>query len=64
MTPEDICKHDLRALTADQRDFYFANGFVSIDSIVGDPWLARLQELAGDFLDQSRPASGFLAIRL
>lgn len=54
MTPEDICKHELCALTRAQRDYYFANGFVSIDSIVGDPWLARLQELAGDFLDQSR----------
>ena len=57
MTPEDICKHPLRALTETQRDYYFANGFVNIDSIVRDPWLKRLQELAMDFLDQSRSVS-------
>ena len=54
MTPEDIRKHPTLALTEAQREYYFANGFVCAEGIVKGPWLRRLQELANDFLDQSR----------
>ena len=54
MTPVDIRKHSLRALSESQREAYFTDGFVVLDSIVKDPWLKRLQELSAMFLDESR----------
>ncbi len=54
MTPEQILAESPRVLTQDQRQFYFANGYVSVEALISDDWLKTLREVTEDFVDQSR----------
>ena len=42
MTPEKILSHEPEALTQEQRQFYFDNGYLLVESIVSQDWVERL----------------------
>jgi len=64
MTPEDVLAHPPRVLTPAQREFYFANGYVSVPGLVPADWLARLRDATAEVIERSRAltasAEGFI----
>ncbi len=54
MTPEEILAHEPRVLTAEQRERYFENGFVSVPGLVPQDTLRTLQDVTNDFFEKSR----------
>ena len=36
MTPEQVLSYPARVLSQKQREFYFDNGYVSVDSLIGN----------------------------
>ena len=57
MTPEDILTHKPTALSQEQREFFFENGFVAAEGLVSDEWLERLRARSNEFIDRSRQFS-------
>jgi ectoine hydroxylase-related dioxygenase (phytanoyl-CoA dioxygenase family) len=57
MTPEDILAHKPIALSQEQREFFFENGFVAAEGLVSDEWLERLRARSDEFIDRSRQFS-------
>ena len=41
MTPEQILAIPPRVLTQAQREFYFRDGYLLVEKIIGDDWLAQ-----------------------
>ncbi len=56
MLREEILARPARALTQAQREKYFADGYVGVDALVGEPWLSRLREVTTEFVEMSRNA--------
>lgn len=54
MKPEEILAHEPKILTQDQREFYFENGYLLLESFIDEAWLDRLWEVTRRFIDQSR----------
>ncbi len=54
MTPEQILEYEPRVLTQAQREFYFDNGYVLLDSIIPQDWLAALRRTTDQVLEDSR----------
>ena len=54
MTPEEILSHPPRVLTREQREHYFAHGYVMVPSLVSQDWLDRLGALTRAYLERSR----------
>ena len=45
MTPEQILSQEPLALTQEQRQFYFDNGYLLVENIISQEWLQRLLEV-------------------
>jgi ectoine hydroxylase-related dioxygenase (phytanoyl-CoA dioxygenase family) len=58
MTPEQILAEPPSALTQDQRESYFANGYVTVETLISEAWLEKLTEVTNDFVAQSRSVAG------
>lgn len=54
MTPEQVLEREPRVLTQTQREFYFENGYLLVESLIDPGWIARLNRLTRDFVDHSR----------
>lgn len=54
MTPEKILSHPPRVLTQAQREFYFDKGYVMLEGLINQEWLARLRRVTADFVEKSR----------
>lgn len=54
MTPEDILSHSPRVLSSEQRESYFANGFIAVDGLVPAEWVRRLTARSQAFLEEIR----------
>ena len=54
MEPTDVRAHPTVALTEEQREFYFANGYVVVERFVDSDWLERLRKVTSGFVDRSR----------
>ena len=54
MTPEQVLSQPPRVLSQTQREFYFVNGYVSVQELISKEWLRRLLTVTDDFLEQSR----------
>lgn len=54
MTPEDILAHKPRVLTQAQREAYFADGYIMLESLIPKEWLDRLHAVTNRLLDESR----------
>ncbi|MDH3691422.1 MAG: phytanoyl-CoA dioxygenase family protein [Gammaproteobacteria bacterium] len=54
MTPEEVLKRSPGVLTQSQREFYFDNGYLLLESFISKEWLQRLQAVTDEFIDESR----------
>jgi len=43
-----------KVLTADEREAYQRDGFISVSGVVDDEWLSRLREVTAEFVDKTR----------
>lgn len=54
MKAVDVLRQPAKVLTQEQREFYFENGYLMLESYVGQDWLDRLWDVADRFIEQSR----------
>jgi ectoine hydroxylase len=54
MTPEAILTHAPRVLTQEQRERYFATGFLAAEGLIPDEWLELLRARSAEFIEKSR----------
>ncbi len=54
MTPEEIRKYPPEILTADQREFYFENGYLLVESIVPECTVNKLKRITQAAVEKSR----------
>ena len=54
MLPTDILKHDVRAMSAAQRDQFFEEGCLVLEGAIDADWLARLRTATSEMIDKSR----------
>jgi ectoine hydroxylase len=54
MTPEAILAQAPRVLTQEQRERYFATGFLAAEDLIPDEWLKLLRARSREFIDKSR----------
>ena len=54
MTPEDLVASAVRVLTEKQREYYFENGYVTVEGAISDEWLERLRAVSNEMIEKSR----------
>lgn len=54
MTPEQILSHPPRVLSQAQREAYFTDGYIMVEKLISDEWLARLRTVTAEFVEKSR----------
>ncbi|MEO6746292.1 MAG: phytanoyl-CoA dioxygenase family protein [Caldimonas sp.] len=57
MTPEQILAIPPRVLTQAQREFYFQEGYLLLERIVGDEWIRKLRAATEELVERSRKVS-------
>lgn len=53
MTPEEILAEAPRVLTQEQREFYFASGYVTVESLIPDDLVERIKEVTAGAVERS-----------
>ena len=56
MTPADILAREPLALTQEQREKYFRDGYVGAPALIGSDWLQRLNDVTNSFIEASKTA--------
>ena len=54
MTPEQILAVPPRVLTQAQREFYFSEGYILLEKIIGDEWIKKLRDATEEMVERSR----------
>ena len=54
MTPDEVLSHPPRILDRKQREFYFENGYLRVESIVPPKWIERLRAATDEMVERSR----------
>ncbi len=54
MYPEKVSAHPPKVLTQAQRDSYFENGYVLLESIIPQDWIERLRSVTDEMVERSR----------
>ena len=54
MRTEQILSHEPRVLTQAQRESYFADGYVVVEALISEDWLARLNRVTESCIERSR----------
>jgi len=54
MKPEDVLKFKPTILKQEQREFYFENGYLLLESIVPEKWLELLRSTTNNKIDESK----------
>ena len=54
MKVDEILRHKPKVLTQDQREFYFENGYLLLESIVTKEWLDILRKTTDEKINNSR----------
>ena len=54
MTPEAVLSHPARILTQEQREGYFSNGYVAVESLFSAGEVARIRAVVDEFIEKSR----------
>ena len=54
MKPDNVLAHAPRVLSQEQRESYFENGYLLLDSFITGERLARIQETVSEFVEKSR----------
>jgi len=57
MKAEQILARPPRVLSQEQREFYFENGYLLLESFVSREWLDRIWEVSNTFIERSRGLS-------
>ena len=57
MDAERVRSQPPRVLSNEQREFYFENGYLLVESIVSDEWVERMRAVTGEWVDRSRAVS-------
>ena len=57
MTPEQILDIPPRVLTQAQREFYFSEGYILLERIIGEDWLSKLRAATDELVERSRKVS-------
>ena len=57
MTPEQILAIPPRVLTQSQREFYFSEGYILLEKIIGDEWIRKLRDATEEMVERSRKVS-------
>ena len=54
MLEADVLKYPTRSITSEQREAFFANGSLVLESFIGNDWLARLRHAASKSIESAR----------
>ena len=54
MTPEQVLSYKPRVLTQAQREFYFSEGYLLLERIIPQEWVARLRGATEELIERSR----------
>ena len=54
MTPEQVLAIPPRVLTQAQREFYFSEGYILLEAIIGDEWVKGLRDATEEMVERSR----------
>ena len=54
MTPEQVLAIEPKLLTQAQREFYFENGYLLVEKVLSDEWVAKLRRTTDEMVDESR----------
>jgi ectoine hydroxylase len=54
MTPEQVLAIEPKVLTQAQREFYFENGYLLVEKVLSDEWVAKLRRTTDEMVDESR----------
>ena len=54
MNDEDILKHPAGVLSQAQRESYFENGYLLLESLIADDWLSRLRSAMDEMIERGR----------
>ena len=54
MTPEEVLSHPSRVLTCEQRESYFASGYLAVESLLDDEEIGRIRTVVNEFVETSR----------
>jgi ectoine hydroxylase len=54
MTPEQVLAITPKVLTQKQRESYFENGYILLEKLLPDDWIARLRQATEEMVDKSR----------
>jgi len=54
MKPEEILSYEPKVLSQEQREFYFENGYLQLESFVAQDWLDRLWSVTNRLIEESR----------
>lgn len=54
MKIEEILAHPPKILSAEQREFYFENGYLLLEGLISQDWLDRLRETTAEMIERSR----------
>ncbi|SVB57144.1 uncharacterized protein METZ01_LOCUS209998 [marine metagenome] len=54
MLEADVLKYPTRSITSEQREAFFANGSLVLESFIGNDWLARLRHATSKSLESAR----------
>ena len=57
MNRDEILARPPHVLSREQREFYFENGYLLLDSFVSEHWLSRLRAVVDEFIEESRRLS-------
>ena len=57
MTPEDVLSRPARVLGQQQREEYFSNGYLAVESLFGPDEVARIRAVVDEFVERSRSES-------
>lgn len=54
MTPEQVLAVPPRVLSQSQREFYFREGYILLERIIGDEWIMKLRAATEELVERSR----------
>ena len=63
MTPEQVLSQRPRVLTQQQREFYFAQGYLLVERAIGQDWIHKLRSATDDLIERSRGVTKSDAVR-
>ena len=54
MYPEKVCNAPPKILTDAQREFYFENGYILLESVISIDWIERLNAVTAEMVERGR----------